>query len=92
MCREGVDLMTLKISLKHTAERLTKEAEHLQHWTGLAANINLESVSGKLRQAHQGIEGIMEKIYSAIDELVELQMHGHFHDQSAGGEITITPV
>ncbi len=92
MCREGVDLMTIKISLKHTADRLIKEEEHLRHWAALTANINLESVAEKLRQSHHGIEGIVGKIQSAIDELVELQTHGHLHHHSEGGGVTITPV
>ena len=97
MCKEGVDLTTLKVSLKQGADRVRLEQDHLRQWTALAANVNLEGVSGKLQKSCQGLAEAEELIKEAIAELVEAQMHGHDHGHEHGhehgtGGITITPI
>jgi hypothetical protein len=92
MCREGVDLTTLKVSLKHAVDRLKVERDHLRQWSALAANVNLEELAEKLRKGSQQLEETESLIGEAIGALMELQMHGHIHEHGSGKDITITPV
>ena len=55
MCREGIDLVTLKVALRHSAERLQKEVDHLRQWTALASNANLAGVSARAAEACENI-------------------------------------
>ena len=97
MCKEGVDLTTLKVSLKQGADRVRLEQDHLRQWMALAANVDLDGVSGKLREGLRGLAETEELLKEAIAELVEAQMHGHAHPHDHGhehgaGGIVITPV
>ena len=95
MCKDGVDLTILKVSLKQGADRIRLEQDHLRQWAALAANVDLEGVSGKLQKGCQGLAQAEELVKEAIAELVEARMHGHTHDhghEHGGGGVTITPV
>jgi hypothetical protein len=87
MCREGVDLVTLKVSLKQEADRLRLEQDHLRQWAALAANVNLEDISRKLQEGYRGLSEAEGLLREAVSELAEAQMGG---DGDAG--ITVTPV
>jgi ABC-type Zn2+ transport system substrate-binding protein/surface adhesin len=80
MCKEGVDITTLKVSIKQGADRLRLEQDHLRQWAALSANVDLEGVSGKLQESLKGLAEAEGLLKEAIAELVEFQMHGHTHD------------
>jgi hypothetical protein len=86
MCREGIDLVTLKVALKHSAERLEREMDQLKQWRALASNVNLAGVSSQLDEALVRIGGGEELIAASVRSLAELQVQG------AGGETTIIPI
>ncbi len=104
MCKEGVDLTAVKVSLKQGADRIRLEEDHLRQWTALAANVNLEEVSEMLRKGCLRLAEAEEQVNNAIAQLVEAQMHGHTHDHGHehthdhdhghehGGGVTITPL
>jgi hypothetical protein len=89
MCREGVDLVTLKVALKHSLDRLEKEADHLRQWSALAANVNLEDVSSQLHDALDRVNSGGELIGACVRSLVELQVQG---PSSGDTGVTITPM
>lgn len=89
MCREGIDLVTLKVALKHSADRLEQEVDQLRQWSALAANVNLEEVSSQLRDALERIHGGEELVGACVHALAELQLK----PASPGGAgPTITPM
>jgi hypothetical protein len=89
MCREGIDLVTLKVALKHSADRLEQELDHLRQWSALAANVNLDEVSSQLGQALEKIQGGEELVGACVHALAELQLK----PSSPGGtQATITPM
>jgi hypothetical protein len=88
MCREGVDLTTLKVSLKHEADRIRLAQDHLRQWAALAANVNLENVSGKLQEGYRNLAAAEELLKAAVAELVERQMGGG----PEGSGVTVTQV
>ncbi len=79
MCKEGIDLTTLKVSLKQGADRVRLEQDHLRQWAALAANVDLDGVAGKLQEGLKGLAEAEELVRAAVAELVEAQMHGHTH-------------
>lgn len=89
MCREGIDLVTLKVALKHSADRLEQEIVHLRQWSALASNVNLEDVSAQLREAFERVTGGEELVAGCVHTLAELQVQG---PSAAGTGVTITPV
>jgi hypothetical protein len=89
MCREGIDLVTLKVALKHSADRLGQEADHLRQWSALAANVNLEDISSRLREALDRVSGGEEMIGACVHALAELQVQG---PTPGGPGVTITPM
>ncbi len=88
MCREGVDLTTLKVSLKQQADRLRLEQDHLRQWAALAGNVALEGVSLKLQECCRELSAAEGLIREAAAELAEVQMGG---GTGAGG-VTVAPV
>jgi hypothetical protein len=86
MCREGIDLVTLKIALKHSTERLEREMDQLKQWKALASNVNLAGVSSQLDEALVWIAGGEELVAASVRSLAELQVQG------AGGGPTIIPI
>jgi hypothetical protein len=89
MCREGIDLVTLKVALKHSADRLEQEIVHLRQWSALASNVNLDDVSSRLREALEQVTGGEESVTGCVRALAELQVQG---PSTAGTGVTITPV
>ncbi|MEW6553820.1 MAG: hypothetical protein AB1384_06010 [Actinomycetota bacterium] len=89
MCRDGIDLVTLKVALKHSADLLEKEIEHLRQWSALASNVNLGDISSRLREASLQVAGSEELVASCVRSLAELQVQG---PSTAGTGVTITPV
>lgn len=89
MCREGIDLVTLKVALKHSAERLERETDQLRQWYALASNVNLEDVSSQLSQALEGITAGQESVGASVRILAELQVRA---PGSLGTSPTITPI
>ncbi len=89
MCREGIDLVTLKVALKHGADRLEQEIDHLRQWSVLASNVNLGHVSSLLQEALERVAGGEELVASCVRALAELQVQG---PSTAGPGVTITPV
>lgn len=88
MCREGIDLVTLKVALKHSAERLEREMDQLKQWRALAANVNLAQVSSQLEQAVERIGAGEEMLSSSVHTLAELQVTG----TGSGNTTTIIPM
>jgi len=89
MCREGIDLVTLKVALRHAADRLEKEADHLRQWSALASNVNLEEVSSMLEEALGKVSDGSETLAGCVRALAELQVQG----PTAGGTgVTVTPM
>lgn len=86
MCREGIDLVTLKVALKHGSERLEREAEHLRQWAALASNANLADVSKKITGALEQITAGRELLSVCVSELAALQVGG----TPGGGGFTVT--
>jgi hypothetical protein len=89
MCREGIDLVTLKVALKHSADRLEQEKDHLRQWSYLASNVNLGDVSSQLQEALERVTGGEELVNACVRALAELQVQ---RPTNAGTGITITPV
>ncbi|RJP26658.1 MAG: hypothetical protein C4536_15360 [Actinobacteria bacterium] len=89
MCREGIDLVTLKVALKHSADRLEQETDHLRQWSALASNVNLGDVSTLLQEALERVSGGEELVAGCVRALAGLQVQG---PSSAGTGVTITPV
>ncbi len=89
MCREGIDLVTLKVALKHSAERLEQEMDHLRHWSALASNVNLGDVSSRLQEALDRVAGGEELVAGCVRALAQLQVQG---PAAAGTGVTITPM
>lgn len=88
MCREGIDLVTLKVALKQSSERLQREAEHLRQWSALASNATLEDVSKQVTDALQQVGSAQELLAGCVRELAALQVGG----ASGGGGFTVTPL
>jgi hypothetical protein len=86
MCREGIDLVTLKVALKHSAERLEREMDQLKQWRALASNVNLDAVSSQLDEAIERIAGGEESVGASVRSLAELQVSG------TGSGTTIIPM
>jgi hypothetical protein len=78
MCREGIDLVTLKVALKHSAERLEREMDQLKQWRALASNVNLDAI--------ERIAGGEESVGASVRSLAELQVSG------TGSGTTIIPM
>jgi hypothetical protein len=89
VCREGIDLVTLKVALRHSADRLEQEIDHLRQWSALASNVNLGEISGRLNEALTKVTGGEELIAGCVSALAELQVQG---PSSAGSGVTITPL
>lgn len=89
MCREGVDLVTLKVALRHSADRLEKETDHLRQWSALAANVNLEDVSARLLEALKKISEGRELVAACAHSLAEMQVQG---PTPGGTGVSITPM
>lgn len=89
MCREGIDLVTLKVALRHSADRLEQEIGHLRQWRALASNVNLEDISTQLQEALERVSGGEELVATCVSSLAELQVQG---PSAAGPGVTITPV
>jgi hypothetical protein len=89
MCRDGIDLVTLKVALKHSADRLEQEADHLRQWSALAANVNLGDISSQLHEALQKVSGGEELIGACVRVLADLQVQA---PSSKGMGTTITPM
>ncbi|MDY6796743.1 MAG: hypothetical protein SWK76_15890 [Actinomycetota bacterium] len=89
MCREGVDLVTLKVALKHSADRLRQEGDHLRQWSALSANVNLEDISSRLREALEKIAAGEELLRESVHILAEMQVQA---PTSTGQGATITPM
>ncbi len=89
MCREGIDLVTLKVALKHCAERLRQEADHLRQWSALASNANLAEVSGRIAQALDQVNNSEEAVSWCVHQLAALQVGG---TTGGTGGVTITPI
>jgi hypothetical protein len=89
MCREGIDLVTLKVALKHSADRLEQEMDHLRQWSALTSNVNLGDVSSRLQEALDRVTGGEELVEACVRALAELQVQG---PSAAGTGVTITPV
>lgn len=89
MCRDGIDLVTLKVALKHSTDRLEQEVDHLRQWSALASNVNLGEVSSRLREALDKVAGGEELIAACVRTLAELQIQG---SSTTGTGVTITPV
>lgn len=87
MCREGIDLVTLKVALKHGSERLGQEVDHLRQWAALASNAQLEDVSRRISGALEQVRAGQELLSSCVRELAALQVGG-----STGGGFTVTPM
>jgi len=94
MCREGVDITTIKIALRQGAERAKAEVEALKQWAAYTANLELPEISGRLGEAADHAAETAHALQHAVDDLVEMQMHGHTHahPHEHGGDVTITPV
>ncbi len=94
MCREGVDVTTIKIALRQGAERAKAEAETLKQWAAYTANLELSEISGRLNEAAGSAADTAHALEHAVEDLVEMQMHGHTHahPHEHGGDVTITPV
>ena len=89
MCREGIDLVTLKVALRHSADRLEQEIDHLRQWGALASNVNLKDISTRLQEAFELVSGGEELVAACVSSLAELQVQG---PSTAGPGVTITPV
>ena len=89
MCREGIDLVTLKVALKHGSERLEREADHLRQWAALASNANLEDVSRRINGALEQVMAGREMLSACVRELAALQVGG---TTTGGGGFTVTPL
>ena len=89
MCREGIDLVTLKVALKHSADRLEQEVDHLRQWSALASNVNLGEVSSQLNEALDRVAGGEELVEICVRALAQLQVQG---PSATGSGVTITPV
>ncbi len=89
MCREGIDLVTLKVALKHSSERLQQEAEHLRQWSALASNASLADISRHVEEALQRVGDARELLHGCVRELAALQVGGP--SRSEGG-FTVTPM
>ena len=89
MCREGIDLVTLKVALKHSADRLEQEVDHLRQWSALASNVNLGEVSSQLNEALERVTGGEELVEICVRALAQLQVQG---PSTSGTGVTITPV
>ncbi|MGQ9475667.1 MAG: hypothetical protein ACUVT4_02460 [Actinomycetota bacterium] len=89
MCREGIDLVTLKVALKHGSERLERETDHLRQWAALASNANLEDVSRKITGALEQLRAGQELLDGCVRELAALQVGG---PSESGGGFTVTPL
>jgi len=89
MCREGIDLVTLKVALKHSADRLGQELDHLRQWSALASNVNLGEVSTRLQEALDRVGGGEELVSECVRTLSELQVQG---PAASGTGVTITPM
>lgn len=89
MCREGIDLVTLKVALKHSADRLEQEIDHLRQWSALASNVNLGDVSTQLHEALERVTVGEELVAACVRALAELQVQG---PSITGPGVTITPI
>lgn len=89
MCREGIDLVTLKVALKHSSERLQQEMDHLRQWSALASNANLGDISHRLALALDQVNLGEEMISGCVRELAALQA-GKTH--GGHGRATVTPL
>jgi hypothetical protein len=89
VCREGIDLVTLKVALRHSADLLEQEMEHLRQWSALASNVNLGDISSRLHEASQQVSEGEELVAACVRSLAELQVQG---PSAAGTGVTITPV
>ena len=89
MCREGIDLVTLKVAIKHNADRLRQEGDHLRQWSALAANVNLDDISSQLHDALERVSAGEELLRSCVSDLSELQVQA---PTSTGTGPTITPM
>ena len=89
MCREGIDLVTLKVALRHSFDRLEQEIDHLRQWSAFATNVNLGEISSMLEDALSKVSSGNEVLSGCVRSLAELQVRG----PTAGGPgVTITPM
>lgn len=92
MCKDGVDITTIKVSLRQASERAESEAIALRQWCAYTKNLGLEEVSGRLEDAAAGAAETAHLLQHVVEDLVEMQAHGHVHPHEHGGDVTITPM
>jgi|GEM_PF-986262 len=89
MCREGIDLVTLKVALKHSSERIRQEVGHLRHWSALAGNVNLGEIADVLERALLQLGAGEESVSECVQRLAAMQVKG---PEPGGGGFTVTPL
>ncbi len=89
MCREGIDLVTMKVALRHGTDRLEQEMDHLKQWAALASNVNLQEVSSMLEEALARVSAAGEVLADCVRALAELQVQ---RSAAGGSGVTITPM
>ncbi len=89
MCREGIDLVTMKVALRHGADRLEQEMDHLRQWSALASNVDLEEVSSMLDEALDKVSAAGEILAGCVRSLAELQVQ---RPTAGGTGVTVTPM
>jgi hypothetical protein len=92
MCKEGADLTTIKVALRQGADRAKHEAESLRQWAAYTANLGLTELSGRLAEAAEHAGEVSHFLRHAVEDLVEMQSHGHTHPHEHGGDVTVTPM
>ncbi|MHB8780547.1 MAG: hypothetical protein ACYC55_04070 [Candidatus Geothermincolia bacterium] len=92
MCREGLDVTTIKISLRQAAERADREAGALRQWSAYTAHMGLENASRRLAEAAEHAAEASHQLQHVVEDLVGMQAHGHVHPHEHGGDVTITPM
>lgn len=89
MCREGIDLVTLKVALRHSSERIRQEVGQLRQWSALASNVNLEEIAARLTGALEQLSAGEEAVSDCVSRLAALQVE---RPTTGGSGITITPM
>lgn len=89
MCREGIDLVTLKVALRHSSERIRQEVGQLRQWSALASNVNLEEIAARLAGALEQLGAGEEAVSDCVSRLAELQVE---RPATGGTGFTITPM
>ncbi|MBC7230870.1 MAG: hypothetical protein H5T74_10835 [Actinobacteria bacterium] len=89
VCREGIDMVTLKVALRHSADRLEQEMDHLRQWSYLASNVGLDEISSMLGEALEKVSAGSELLGGSVRALAELQVR---RPETGGPGVTVTPV